>query len=241
MSNYLNISNLCLFFIVYYEFFGLRRDDGHFSGSYNLKNGLSCGKPSPYFDGETLLTLCKAAKYLGYDSLRSIIEESAENMYQFYVTEARQKDADSNQTKGFYQWGSMSFYEISSAGWGDLWAERTIELAFWMIDTHRTLMRNRNTAYAYEGMISAWQLAKLTGNEWAMKKIGTVIDIGLSKLISWQVGGPLQNSFLENNPPARNLAIGGVMNHRKEPLLRIDVTQHQCHAIILARRFLYTD
>ena len=91
----------------------------------------------------------------------------------------------------------------------------------------------------HEGMASAWQLAKLSDDEWAMKKIGAVIDIGLAKLISWQVGGPLQNSYLENNPPTRELAVGGVMNRKDEPLLRIDVTQHQSHAIILARRFIY--
>lgn len=217
----------------------LRKEDGHFAGSYNLKTGRGQGKSSPYFDGESLLTLSKAAKYLGYDSLQNQIKESAEKMYDIYVTEARKEDRDSNQTKGFYQWGSMSFYEIYTAGWGDQWAGRTIEMAYWMIDTHRTLIRNRNTAYAYEGMTSAWQLAKLTGDEWAMKKIGVVIDIGLSKLISWQVGGPLQNDFLQDHPPASKLAIGGVMNHRAESPLRIDVTQHQNHAIILARRYLY--
>ncbi len=36
MSNYLNISNLCLFFIVYYEFFGLTKD---------LKDTRALGKP----------------------------------------------------------------------------------------------------------------------------------------------------------------------------------------------------
>jgi len=30
------------------------------------------------------------------------------------------------------------------------------------------------------------------------------------------------------------------MNHKEEPPLRIDVTQHQMHAVILARRYVYT-
>ncbi len=240
----------------------LRENNGHFASGYNLRTGRKSGKPSPYFDGESLLTLAKAAKYLGYDSLREIITESAEQMYQFYVTDARVADADSDQTKGFYQWSSMSFYEIYTAGWGDHWAERTIELAYWMTDTHRTLFRTKNTAYAYEGLASAYQLAKLSGDDWSVKKIGTVIDIGLNKLISWQVGGPLQDEYLENNPPASDIAIGGVINrgmlfnwgisysikqpiprifNRNEPLLRIDVTQHQSHAIILAKKFLFAD
>jgi hypothetical protein len=30
------------------------------------------------------------------------------------------------------------------------------------------------------------------------------------------------------------------MNADDDPLLRIDVTQHQMHAVLLARRFVYT-
>lgn len=224
----------------------LRTENGQFYSSYNLKTGKGLRDPSPYFDGETLLALSRAAKFLGYDSLKNTILESAENMYQVHVVAARQIDADSDQTKGFYQWGSMSFYQIYSAGWEDVWAARTIEMAYWMIDTHRTLLRTKNTAYAYEGLASAWKLAELSGDEWAQKKIGTVIDIGLYKLISWQVGGPLEDDYLTNNPPASDIAIGGVINRGmlirpNEPLLRIDVTQHQCHAMILAKKFIYSD
>ncbi|MDA0196045.1 MAG: hypothetical protein O2887_16070 [Bacteroidetes bacterium] len=219
----------------------LQQKNKRFSASYDLSDGFGDGYHSPYYDGEILLMLCKAAKYLGYDYLKNNIVVSARSMYNAYVTEARIKDEDSDVTKGFYQWGSMSFYEIYTAGWDDQCADRTIELAYWMIDTHRTLIKPRNTAYAHEGMVSAWQLAKLTNDEWAMHKIGAVIDIGLSKLISWQVGGPLQNNFLLANQPGKDLAIGGFMNLRNEPLLRIDVTQHQCHAMILARRFIYSN
>jgi hypothetical protein len=33
--------------------------------------------------------------------------------------------------------------------------------------------------------------------------------------------------------------MGGIQNHRKEASLRIDVTQHQMHAVILARRYYW--
>ncbi|MEQ9423052.1 MAG: hypothetical protein RJQ09_01445 [Cyclobacteriaceae bacterium] len=215
--------------------------DKRFFSGYNLTDGKGTSNPSPYFCGEILLTLCKAAKYQGYSHLKENIVESASAMYDIYVTAARKEDFDSNTTKGFYQWSSMSFYEIYAAGWDDQWAEKTIELAYWMIDTHRTLMRTRNTAYAHEGMTSAYELAKLSGDDWAMQKIGTVVDIGLEKLISWQVGGPLQNEFLKRNVPTSHIAIGGVMNKQDEPTLRIDVTQHQNHAMILAKRFIYSE
>ena len=34
-------------------------------------------------------------------------------------------------------------------------------------------------------------------------------------------------------------AVGGVQNAAFEPALRIDVTQHQMHATLLARRYVY--
>lgn len=79
------------------------------------------------------------------------------------------------------------------------YAEWVIDLAYWMIDEHRTLARRRTTAYAYEGMIYAWALARLTGNAEALRKIGDMNNDGLYKLTSWQVGSPNQNAFLLGN------------------------------------------
>jgi UDP-N-acetylmuramoyl-tripeptide--D-alanyl-D-alanine ligase len=220
----------------------LRTEAGLFHQGYRHEGGDPAGAPSPYFDGETLLALCRASAYLGYgDELRSSVLESAEEMYRVHVVEAREVDPDSNSTKGFYQWGSMSFFEIHRAGWdgSDRWAERTVELARWMIDVHRTLARRKNTAYAHEGMLCAWELARRTGDLASRRKIGRVIDEGLMKLTTWQVGGPAPNEYLESKPTTDPLAVGGVMNAKNDPVLRIDVTQHQMHAVILARRFVY--
>jgi UDP-N-acetylmuramoyl-tripeptide--D-alanyl-D-alanine ligase len=217
----------------------LRMENGQFHSKYAYYDGSGVGKPSPYFDGETLLMLCKAAKYMGYDSLQPLILESAENMYQKNVVEARQEVEDSDITKGFYQWGSMAFFEIFDAGWDDKYSDRVIDLAYWMIDTHKTLYRFKNTAYAHEGMIHAWEIARWTGNLEAQKKIGKVIDKGLYKLTSWQINGPNENLYLllQNNEDP--LANGGIMNYCCDTALRIDVTQHQMHAVHLARKYIY--
>ena len=69
---------------------------------------------------------------------------------------------------------------------------------------------------------------------------GKAIDKGLYRLTSWQIGGPVdRNYFLSSNKTDDKVAIGGIMNSCKNPNLRIDVTQHQMHAVILARRFIY--
>ena len=59
-----------------------------------------------------------------------------------------------------------------------------------------------------------------------------------SKLTSWQVGNSLENSYLKANVDTTDQkAIGGIMNSKDEPTLRIDVTQHQMHAVLLYEKF----
>ena len=218
----------------------LRKADGHFDSDYDL-SGQSYGYADPYANGEALLAMAKAAKYRGHSELWGEILGSAHRMHQTYITDALQEDPDSATTKGFYQWGTMSFFEIATSNKADpaLFTTWAVNLAEWMIDVHKTLDRPRNTAYAYEGIISAWELARRAGDQTATEKLGHVIGEGLRKLTSWQVGGPIPNEYLLRNPTDDPHAVGGVMNHRAEPQLRIDVTQHQMHAVILARRYVY--
>jgi len=216
-----------------------RQKNGQFHSSYHLDTGQPYGDPSPYFDGESLLALAKAARQLGFDYLKPLILQSAAAMYQTHVHEALVKNADSPVTKGFYQWGSMSFFEIYQARWPDYrrYGRYVVELAYWMIDVHQTLKKPRNTAYAYEGLSCAFAVAKMENNEQAVQKIAHAIDEGMSRLMSWQKGNPLEVEFLKK-VPAENI-VGGVMNGEQDPVLRIDVTQHQLHAMILARKHLY--
>ncbi|MCG6534043.1 MAG: AGE family epimerase/isomerase [Syntrophales bacterium LBB04] len=222
----------------------LRKSNGQFFGSYELKTGKGTGLPSPYFDGESLLALIKTEKYLNRADLKDLILASADSMFKENIEKALKENPDSDTTKGFYQWGTMAFYEIYTSEWADTsikkdLAKKIIDLAYWMIDTHKVLERTRNTAYAYEGLASAWEIARLSGDKKALTYIGKAIDKGLYELSTWQVGSSIQNKFLKENPTKDPLAIGGIMNAADEAPLRIDVTQHQMHAALLARNFIY--
>ena len=219
----------------------MRRPDGRFHREYRWRSGMGLGLPSSYFDGETLLALVKAVRYLPAEDLRPLVQESADAMYDAYVVQARKEEPDSELTKGFYQWCSLAMFEMYDAGWEgrDQYASRCIDLAHWMIDEHRTLERRRNTAYAHEGLICAWELARRTGDTQSQRKIGAAIDQGLFKLTTWQFGSPVANDYLVGLTDAVPEARGGVMSARDDPRLRIDTTQHQMHAVILARRYLY--
>lgn len=214
---------------------------GRFRSSYRHDDGKPTGRPSPYFDGECLLALAKAARYLGRSDLTKLALAEADAGHAANVRDALEDDPDSDITKGYYQWASMAYFELAT--WKKTAApkhgRRLVDLADWMIDVHRTLRRTRNTGYAYEGIIPAYVIAKRDGDDAKADKLRCTIDRGMSRLTSWQVGHPLANRYIRSRKRHDPRAVGGVQNHRKESLLRIDVTQHQMHAVILARRYVW--
>jgi hypothetical protein len=216
-----------------------RQKNDQFHSAYDLKTGQPFGEPSPYFDGESLLALVRAARQSGFNQFKPVILKSAAAMYQAHIREALNKDADSPVTKGFYQWGSMSFFEIYQAKWTNYrqYGNYVVDLAYWMIDVHQILNKPRNTAYAYEGLSCAFAIARMENNEKAAQIIAHVIDEGMSRLLSWQKGSPFEVEFLKR--VSEEKITGGVMNGEQDPVLRIDVTQHQLHAMILVRKQLY--
>ena len=221
----------------------IRLDNKHFSSHYDLKSRTHVTKFDPYSDGETLLAFIKAAKYLGHAELIPIIEESAIVMAKHYTYYQWVNDYDSPKTKGFFQWSCMAFWEYQDAEWKDseFYRQYILSLAWWMINVHKTLYRTANTAYVYEGIIPALLIARDEKMKNVISDLEYTIDRALYKLTTWQVGGPLQseNLFLLNNPTKNDKAIGGVMNYKNRPVLRIDVTQHQMHAVIWALKYVY--
>lgn len=219
----------------------LQLANGQFADGYT-EAGAPAQAPSPYADGETLLLFVKAAKYAGHDELKALALKAAVQMGRAYTEAAVQQRRDDEQTKAFYQWGTMAFYELYTSNWPDTdtYAQRAIDLAGWMLDVHRPAGRPRNTGYAYEGLLYAWEMARLTKQAPALDKLRPAIDAGLGQLLSWQVGHPRQIAYIKDTAkPGDRQSIGGVLNSAREPGLRIDVTQHQTHAVILALRLLY--
>ena len=167
--------------------------------------------------------------------------ESASAGRQRYAVEALRRDPDSDLTKGWYQWGSMALYELATSGWPDTeeYGDTVLDLADWMIDVHHTLRRMRNTAYAHEGIAHAYALAERRGDTEHVEKFRCTIERGLEKLTSWQIGSPIAIPYVRRAPADDPRALGGVQNHAAEALLRIDVVQHQMHAAVLARRWVF--
>jgi hypothetical protein len=233
----------------------MQLDSGHISKRYDHRKKRKHPGASPYYDGESLLAMTKAARQLGKSHLVPTIERAARAMAETYTVSSWKKDIDSKNTKGFFQWGCMSFVEYYLAQWKDyeLFGDVALSLGWWMDKTHRTLSRRRNHAYAIEGVLSAWRIAHLRNDHEAETDLLFTMDRSLYKLSSWQIGGPLakNNRYLQKHGKDDPMSKGGVMNaerraKRPKPVrqdvahqLRIDVTQHQMHAVTMSLEEVY--
>eukprot|EP00929_Paragymnodinium_shiwhaense_P057791 TRINITY_DN28942_c1_g3_i1.p1 TRINITY_DN28942_c1_g3~~TRINITY_DN28942_c1_g3_i1.p1 ORF type:complete len:955 (+),score=204.03 TRINITY_DN28942_c1_g3_i1:44-2908(+) len=233
----------------------MQMDNGLISQSYELASETSAESSSPYYDGEALLAMTKAARELGRTWLIPVIQKAAEGMTQKHVVRALHRDEDSKETKGFFQWSCMAFAEYYKARWPDfeVYGDAALLLANWMVYTHDPVRKPKNTGYAIEGLMSAYGIAQLRGSqepEAVSDALRHVVDVVLYKLTGWQIGHPhskLVNPFLQTHTEGETdpLAFGGVMNGAAalddcDPsgecphMLRIDVTQHQMHAVMMA-------
>jgi UDP-N-acetylmuramoyl-tripeptide--D-alanyl-D-alanine ligase len=219
----------------------LARADHRFYRQYLLSSGEGWGESSPYFDGEILLALVKAARYLQHEELQPLALRAAEATYAAYADEALEQRRDDPATKRYFQWACLACAELYASQWPDTqrYAQRAIELARWMIDVHHTLDRPLNTGYAYEGIISAYSLAQSIDDAASAEQFRRVIETGLAKLSTWQVGSAHANAYLRGQPVHHASCTGGVLSADQSPWLRIDTTQHQMHAVILARKHLW--
>jgi UDP-N-acetylmuramoyl-tripeptide--D-alanyl-D-alanine ligase len=218
----------------------LERPDGQFYRRYLVRSGEGWGRPSPYYDGEILLALVKAACYLSHDELRPVAQRSGDVLFEAWARKPLQDGQDAPLTKGFFQWGCMAYSEMHRAAWpgNDSAAGHAIALADWMIEVHRPLERRGNTGYAIEGVLSAYAVAEATGDAASQGKFRRVAEAVLAKLVTWQVGHSQANGFLRSCGRIDPQFVGGVMGAADDSRLRIDITQHQMHAVILARRYL---
>jgi UDP-N-acetylmuramoyl-tripeptide--D-alanyl-D-alanine ligase len=214
-----------------------REPDGLWFGSYHYDGGAPFGAHSSYSDGECLLALVTAMKVFSRDDLAPILRSAAEAGHRINIERAQAKERDSDVTKGYYQWSSMAFYELATSPLGKdaPYGDWLMGLADWILDVHHVLDRPKNTGYAFEGLVSAYAWAKSVHDPRA-SKYECAIHNGLATLLSEQVGHPRAADLGATDDPK---ALGGVQNGLAEPALRIDVTQHQMHATILAIQHLF--
>jgi hypothetical protein len=215
----------------------LELDTGGWGARYLVTADQRDSDPSPYFDGETLLLYCKAARFLHRKELVSKIEHMAPLLAERYTLAAWREDPLSGQTKGFSQWGCMAFAEYVEAGWqnAQMIGDAGMALGWWLVQEHGAETRPGNTGYAVEGLLGAYRIARQRGDTRSMEVLRGICERMLSRLIACQVGGPQQdrNRFLSTNAVDKR-AIGGILSSESSSFIRIDTVQHQVHAMLMA-------
>jgi UDP-N-acetylmuramoyl-tripeptide--D-alanyl-D-alanine ligase len=221
----------------------MRLENQHFSRAWSWSKKERSSDWDPYTDGECLLCLVKAAKCLGVSRLVPQIESSFAHLSRHYTAGQWLRHPDSEVTLGFFQWGCMIFWEYRDTEWKEasLANDYLRIMGWWSTYVHQVLKDPTNTAADFEGLIFCWRAAKEANDVPAAQELAWTIDQGLGKLITWQVAGPLEqlNPFLRSHPTRDPLAVGGVLGEPDNPHLRIDVTEHHLHALMLARQFLW--
>lgn len=243
-----------------------RTSKNNFYKFYDGKTGKHFGPTSPYYDGECLLALVKAAKYLSHDHLWPHIKASAEAGWKKNVrkglmlfegaTATKENSAKmdnwdkqeaSKRLKGYYQWGTMAWYELMGLQDPDFekYAPRTLRFGSWLASKGPSKNVNVNTGYAFEGLIPAFVTAVRQGDHKLENKFACAIRQGMANLHSLQVGHTKAFGLAE--PQAKNVdpklredsrAQGGAQGSRNSDALRIDTTQHQLHALLMANRLV---
>lgn len=216
----------------------MRLPEGQFLPRYTYVDGAPRGRPSPYYDGETLLALAAAARLLDRPAWHAPIIASAGRMYQQWTTGPFDEDPDVfADMYSFHHWGGMALLEMALGEFDGV--EPLVDQAVATSDAANPRHLRVNRGSYLEGAISAMQAARLVGRRAAAERLARRCRYVLDSLIGYQVGGPAPNRFIRDNPTDDPRAIGGVQLRPTDSMLRIDITQHQVHALLLARKYLF--
>lgn len=221
----------------------MEMDDGSWARTYSLSLNYREPDFSPYYDGESLLAYTVAAHRLKRPDLLRRLNAALPKLIRRYTIDAWKPEGDDDLTKGFYQWGSMAFAQYCDAGWPEhasLVTAASAALAWWQIRENQLESRKGNTAYAVEGLAAAYHIAVLAKQSDLAQALDGLMRRLITRLTVCQFQGPLMQHnvrFRELKSPAK-AAAGGITDHRNATIVRIDIVQHQVHAILLMLQYL---
>jgi UDP-N-acetylmuramoyl-tripeptide--D-alanyl-D-alanine ligase len=211
-----------------------QNERGLWHSKYDPVDGTPYGEPSAFFDGEALLALIKAVKYMDYGHLRDYAMVAAATGYRRNILLALNRpERKKSIARGYYQWGTMSFCELIDSNWPD--AEQYVEPVYYLADMRaRSRASDKNQGAILEGLIHAYAVARIRDMERAEHYRNLIIR-DVQGMLSLQVGNSAALNFLTGSECDES-AIGGFQHYPDNPTLRIDFTQHALHALMLGIR-----
>jgi len=229
----------------------MRMPNGQFFGTYAPNDGAGLGPPTAYADGEALLAIVRYAQLTGDERVRAICVESAEAMRKAHMADdVLNAGPTDGVATSYYQWGTMAYFDMYDAGWPEAqrFGQLAVDMTRWMIravgwteDAVVAPQPHTNSGWVLEGVIYAREAARRLGQDDVVAQFDRVIDSELYRITAWQVGVSIASDYVRSLTPADDRAVGGVLMSPNSPVLRLDYSMHQFHAVQLARRFIYTE
>lgn len=210
-----------------------------FRGLYRLTDGKPLQKNSPYYNGESLLGLVRAAQYVG-GKLADRIWERVPRMAHAGANEVKRamSQSDWKWLKGYYQWSAMAWHELLRTGEPRFqeYTNHMLPYADYMLKKHgygAAQKAENNLGVVLEGLVPAVLAARARNDSAHTSRLGCFALQGLQGMLRMQVGHGRAAGLAGGDLP-RELA-GGFQGNVASPKLRIDTTQHSLHAILEAR------
>ena len=199
--------------------------EGGYQSSYYLNKSQNKSE-SPFANGEAFLALVRYYKYNPTDEIKEIID----NSFDYFTQEYSEGQWDNN----FYLWGMAALKDLHAMDPKEEYYEYVKQYTDWRISTKGNSRFTSHNYCAYiEGVVSAYSIIEPNVSSKELVFYDEEIDFWLAKSDELQVeaddifkisfsNGPMFWLRLKN----ANRSIGGFLTDLKEPVQRIDFTQH---------------
>lgn len=232
--------------------------DGGFSKKYYLglpRDAIEFETQSPYYNGEAWLALSVSQGRKNSPALRERLEKHFDyfdNKYRTLIDRDKNGEDVGKEVIGFYLWGMRAINRMhimdqkpEYADFAYMYTNHVIEDKGYM-DLESNKRDKINDCYAFEGVVSAYAIAKREGETEITARWKPMIEHHLERLKNFQVKNDItaeeviNGRLVQKKLPNPNEARGGFLNSLKEDsqYMRIDFTQHCIGAYLLAEEWL---
>jgi len=206
-----------------------QRDDGLFWSAQRVDTGEPFGHPAAEPDSLALLALVSAAEVLQAEDLRSAALDAALAGHRRYVLEAPVQSE--HETADYFPAAAAAWFSLADHSGldDDRHGAWLIDQAVWVTETQKIRGKAQSGKF-FEGIVLAWEWGQRTGDPRA-RQLSCMLDIGLVRYISRQVGHPLAQGSAQAASESDPDFAGGVTGPPSDSPIRLEYVQHLLSAV----------
>ncbi len=202
----------------------MKLPESGFRGSFYLQSGQSESE-SDFYNGEALLALTYYYQQNPDAKVKTVIDDSIAYFDKFY---------SANWNNNFYLWGMAAIKNLYKIEAKESYYKFVKDYTDWRIDGYKNSHKNDSNFCAYlEGIVSAYSIIQTKIADSEKEPYLEEINFWLNKSRKLQIkkGDKMISQINKTRTQKLNLkkpdrAIGGFLTSLREPVLRIDFTQH---------------